>query len=192
MGDRETGGAMPIASGVLAVAMFIGSEIMLFGGLLSAFMILRAENSQWPPIGEPRLPLLVTTFNTLILFVSGWTCIGAVKAARSGNRNALINGLQITLLLGAIFLVVQGSEWARLIRFGLTAGSSVYGGFFYMLVGIHALHVMGAVAALCVVLGQARSGRYLPEEYSGVVAGSLYWCFVVLLWGVIYVTVYLS
>ena len=61
-----------------------------------------------------------------------------------------------------------------------------------LLVGIHAIHVMGAVMALCVVLRRARHRRYLRSDYSGVVACSLYWCFVVLLWGVIYVTVYLS
>jgi cytochrome c oxidase subunit III len=191
-GDEETGGTSPIASNVLAVAIFIASEVMLFGGLLSAFMILRAENSQWPPLGQPRLPLLVTTLNSLILFASGWTVIRAVRAARNGERDALTNQLSLTLLLGAIFLFVQGSEWIRLIHFGLTVSSSVYGGLFYTLVGIHAVHVMGAVVALCVVLRLARQGRYLPDDYSGVVACSLYWCFVVLLWGVIYVTVYLS
>lgn len=191
-GDEETGGAGPIPSNVLAVAIFIASEIMLFGGLLSAFMILRAENSQWPPIGQPRLPLLVTTLNSLVLFVSGWTVIRAVRAARNGERDALTNRLSLTLLLGAIFLFVQGSEWLRLIHFGLTVSSSVYGGLFYTLVGIHAVHVVGAVVALCVVLRLARQGRYLPDDYSGVVACALYWCFVVLLWGVIYVTVYLS
>lgn len=191
-GDDDTGGTAPIASNVLAVAIFIASEVMLFGGLLSAFMILRAENSQWPPLGQPRLPLLVTTLNSLILFASGWTVIGAVRAARNGERDALSNRLTLTLLLGVVFLFVQGSEWIRLIHFGLTVSSSVYGGLFYTLVGIHAVHVMGAVTALCVVLRLARQGRYLPDDYSGVVACSLYWCFVVLLWGVIYVTVYLS
>jgi len=191
-GDEETGGTSPIASNVLAVAIFIASEVMLFGGLLSAFMILRAENSQWPPLGQPRLPLLVTALNSLILFASAWTVIRAVRAARNGERDALTNQLSLTLLLGAIFLFVQGSEWIRLIHFGLTVSSSVYGGLFYTLVGIHAVHVMGAVVALCVVLRLARQGRYLPDDYSGVVACSLYWCFVVLLWGVIYVTVYLS
>jgi heme/copper-type cytochrome/quinol oxidase subunit 3 len=56
-GGQEIGGTSPIASNVLGAAIFIASEIMLFGGLLSAFIILRAENSQWPPIGQPRLPL---------------------------------------------------------------------------------------------------------------------------------------
>jgi heme/copper-type cytochrome/quinol oxidase subunit 3 len=191
-GEEDTGGTSPIASDVLAVAIFIASEVMLFGGLLSAFMILRAENSHWPPLGQPRLPLLVTTLNSLILFASGWTVIRAVRAAGNGERDALTNQLSLTLLLGAVFLLVQGSEWIRLIHFGLTVGSSVYGGLFYTLVGLHAVHVMGAVVALCVVLRLARQGRYSPADYSGVVACALYWCFVVLLWGVIYVAVYLS
>ena len=190
--EQETGGTSPIPSSILAVAIFIASELMLFGGLLSAFMILRAENSQWPAAGQPHLPLLITTLNTLILFASGWTVIRAVKAARNGERDALVNRLLFTLMLGAVFLLIQGSEWVRLIHFGLTLSSSVYGGLFYMLVGIHALHVTAAVVALCVVLRLARRNRYSSNNYSGVVACSLYWCFVVLLWGVIYVTVYLD
>jgi cytochrome c oxidase subunit 3 len=172
-GDEETGGTSPIPSNVLGVAIFIASEIMLFGGLLSAFMILRAENAQWPPIGQPRLPLLVTTLNSLVLFISGWTVIRAVSAAKNGERAALTKRLS-------------------LIHFGLTVSSSVYGGLFYTLVGVHAVHVIGAVVALGFVLRLARQGRYLPSDYSGVAACALYWCFVVLLWGVIYVTVYVS
>jgi cytochrome c oxidase subunit 3 len=142
---------------------------------------------------RPAAPAaLITTLNSLVLFISGWTVIRAVRAARNGAREALTNQLALTLLLGTVFLFVQGSEWFRLIHFGLTVSSGVYGGLFYTLVGIHAVHVIGAVVALCVMLRLARQGRYSPNDYSGVVACSLYWCFVVLLWGVIYVTVYLS
>ncbi len=181
-----------IASSVLAVAIFIGSEVMLFGGLLSGFIILRAGNPHWPPPGQPHLPLFVTTLNTVVLFASGYTMLHAVRAAKSGNLQRLVNGLLATLALGVTFLAVQGSEWLRLIRFGLTAGSSIYGGLFYTLVGLHALHVAAAVSALAVVLSMVRGGRYSAHDYSGVLALSLYWSFVVALWGVIYVAVYLS
>jgi len=191
-GERDSGGASPIPSNVLGVAIFIAAELMLFGGLLSAFMILRTESAQWPPVGQPRLPLPITTVNSLGLFVSGWTMISAVRAIGNGNRKALIDRLALTLILGLSFLLVQGAEWVRLIKFGLSVSSSLYGGLFYTLVGVHAVHVMGAVAALCIVLWMARRGRYSRNEYSGVVACALYWCFVVFLWGVIYGTVYLG
>jgi heme/copper-type cytochrome/quinol oxidase subunit 3 len=189
---ERTEGATGIASSVLAVAIFIGSEIMLFGGLLSGFIILRAGNPHWPPAGQPRLPLFITTLNTVVLFASALTVLRAVSSAKRGDRQGLANGLLATFALGLMFLTVQGSEWLRLVRFGLTAGSSIYGGLFYTLVGLHALHVAAAVSALAAVLGMARGGRYSPGDYSGIVAVSLYWFFVVALWGVIYVTVYLT
>jgi len=191
-GEGDSGGASPIPSNVLGVAVFIAAETMLFGGLLSAFMILRAENAQWPPVGQPRLPLPITTVNSFVLFASGWMVISAIRAIRKGDRKALTARLLLTLILGATFLLVQGAEWIRLIKFGLSVSSSLYGGLFYTLVGMHAVHVMGAVAALCVVLRLARRDRYSRNEYSGVIACALYWCFVVLLWGIIYATVYLD
>ncbi|HZO80364.1 MAG TPA: heme-copper oxidase subunit III [Candidatus Binataceae bacterium] len=191
-GPDSPGNATGIASSVLAVAIFIGSEIMLFGGLLSGFIILRAGNPFWPPPGQPRLPLLVTTLNTAVLFVSAWTVLRALRAVRRGDSQGLTSALVATLALGLTFLAVQGSEWMRLIRYGLTAGSSVYGGVFYTLVGLHALHVAAAVTALAAVLGLARAGRYSRTSHGGVAALSMYWCFVVALWGVIYVVVYLG
>jgi len=191
-GEGDSGGANPIPSNVLGVAIFIAAEVMLFGGLLSAFMILRAESAQWPPVGQPRLPLAITTVNSIVLFTSAWMMLGAARAIGKGDRRTLIDRLSLTLILGASFLLVQGVEWIRLIRFGLSVSSSIYGGLFYTLVGVHAVHVMGAVAALCVVLRLARRGRYSRHEYSGVVACALYWCFVVVLWGVIYGTIYLG
>lgn len=193
--DVEVGSAentTGIASSVLAVAIFIGSEVMLFGGLLSGFIILRAGNPFWPPPGQPRLPLLVSTLNTAVLFASAFSVLCALRAASRGDAQRLVTSLVATLTLGLMFLAVQGSEWVRLIRFGLTAGSSVYGGVFYTLVGLHALHVAVAVSALAVALGMARAGRFSSADHSGVVALSLYWYFVVALWGVIYVVVYLG
>ncbi len=184
--------ATGIASSVLAVAIFIGSETMLFGGLLSGFIILRAGHPFWPPPGQPRLPLLLTTLNTAVLAASAWTVLRALSAVKRGDLQGLRSALVATLALGVTFLAVQGSEWLRLIGYGLTAGSSVYGGVFYTLVGLHALHVAAAVTALAAVLGLVRAGRYTSADYSGVAALSLYWLFVVTLWGVIYVTVYLG
>ncbi len=94
---------------------------MFFAGLLSAFLILRAGASGWPPPGQPRLPVAVTGANTFILLLSGVTVYLALRAIRAGDAKGMRRWLLSTALLGAVFLTVQGSEWVRLVRYGLQA-----------------------------------------------------------------------
>lgn len=177
---------------VLAVMALIGAEVMFFGGLISAFYILRAGSFSWPPIGQPRLPIAVTGINTLILFGSAVTMRLGVRAAKRKRRVAVTRWLLATLILGSIFLAIQGSEWIRLIQYRLTVKSSLYGALFYTIVGAHAVHVAGAIGALLFVTCSASRGRYSDSDHDGLTACSLFWQFVVLLWGVIYATVYLG
>lgn len=186
------GGGAAFPAIVLGVLALIATEVMFFGGLISAFYVLRAGSFAWPPPGQPRLPVAITGLNTLVLFSSGYTMRLGVREARQGRHGPLVYWLAATLILGAAFLTVQGSEWIKLIRFGLTVRSSLYGALFYTIVGAHAVHVMWAVGALLMVTYRARRHYYSATNCDGVVACSLYWYFVVLLWGVIYATVYLG
>ena len=95
-------------------------------------------------------------------------------------------------VLGVLFLTVQGSEWVRLIRHGLTLSSSTYGTTFYTLIGTHALHVVGALAWLVATVVLAAGGRIGRNRGSLVRGCALYWHFVVALWPLLYVTVYLT
>lgn len=184
-----------VASGVLGMALFIATEVMFFTALISGFLVLRAQNPGWPPPDQPRLPLGVTALNTLVLLASGWTVLRALSAqalqqagARSVTGESAGKWFGITLLLGATFLGVQGFEWIRLIGFGLTTTSSLYGATFYVLVGAHAAHVLGAVVALFWIRRQVlRSARVEVERIQPMV---MYWLFVVVVWPVLYGLVY--
>lgn len=188
----------PFESGVsinkafLGLLIFLGTEAMFFAGLISAFLILRAGSGAWPPSGQPRLPVTVTGINTLFLLFSGYTMHRSLKAARADNQKAIVSWLSITGLLGAIFLGVQGSEWIRLVHYGLTFTSSLYGGIFYTLIGCHGLHVLAAVIVLLVILGRARARRYSVYHHTGVALCQIYWLFVVGIWPVLYILVYLN
>ncbi|HSF01356.1 MAG TPA: cytochrome c oxidase subunit 3 [Solirubrobacterales bacterium] len=179
-----------VPSATLAMALFIATEVMFFAGLVSAFLVLRAEALVWPPTGQPRLPLGVTGLNTVLLVASGWTVQRGLAALRAGARPG--PWLEATALLGALFLGIQGAEWVRLVGFGLTTTSSLYGGIFYTLVGAHALHVLAALVALLVVTARARRGRYRADAPEGLELCRMYWLFVVAVWPVLYVLVYLS
>lgn len=182
----------PIAANAwLAVVMFLGAEVMFFAGLIGAYLVFRVNAAHWPPPFQPRLPVGVTGVNTVILLASALTMWWAVKAVRANNRAALVRNLGLTTVLGATFLLIQGYEWAQLIRFGLTVSSSVYGGLFYTLIGFHGLHVFGALIWLLVVLAQAREGRFSRQQHVGLQTCNMYWIFVVALWPVLYGLVYL-
>jgi cytochrome c oxidase subunit 3 len=181
----------PLSNARLGMLMLMVGETMLFGGLVGAFLLLRLGAAVWPPPLQPRLPVGVTAVNTLVLLLSSVTLAGALRALRRGDRGRFLRGLAVTAGLGALFLAVQGAEWARLVRFGLTVSSGVYGGAFYTLIGAHGLHVLGALSWLALVLLAARRGRYTPRAHVGASVCAMYWHFVVALWPVLYVLVYL-
>lgn len=175
----------------LAILMLLGAEAMFFAGLIGAFLVFRVGTPVWPPPFQPRLPIVVTGVNTLILLASGVTMKLSLRANRKGDPARLVRMLSWTALLGAIFLAIQGFEWVRLLHFGLTVSSSVYGGLFYTLIGFHAAHVCGALIWLSAVFVQACRGKYTRQRDVGLQTCSMYWVFVVALWPLLYGLVYL-
>jgi heme/copper-type cytochrome/quinol oxidase subunit 3 len=182
----------PVGSNAwLAVLMFLGAEAMFFAGLIGAYIVFRLGSPVWPPPFQPRLPIAVTGANTVILLTSAFTMRWGLRAVATGNRDKLIRLLGLTGLLGGVFLAIQGFEWVRLIHFGLTLSSSVYGGLFYTIIGFHGLHVVGALVWLLVIFGLAKRGRVTREHHVGLQTCGMYWTFVVALWPVLYGIIYL-
>jgi heme/copper-type cytochrome/quinol oxidase subunit 3 len=175
----------------LAILVFMGAEAMFFGALVSALLVLRLGMAVWPPPLEPRLPIAVTGLNTLVLLASSVTLVAAGRARHRGDRPRLVRLLAATAGLGAVFLVVQGYEWVRLIRFGLTLSSGVYGSTFYSLIGTHGLHVLAALVWLGVTTALVARGRFGEGRWAPLQACTMFWHFVVGLWPVLYVAVYL-
>ena len=181
----------PISSGVLGMIVFMVTEAMFFAGLISAYVVIKAGIEEWPPWGQPRLPVVATAFNTILLLASGFIMAHS-RACFKKNQLALgRHWLGISILLGAFFLVFQGYEWIQLLKFGFTLSSSVYGGLFYLLIGAHGFHVMGALAILIYVWYRIKTpGNPITPE--GLLPFQLLWYFVVCVWPVLYVLVYLS
>jgi cytochrome c oxidase subunit III len=178
-----------LPSSVLGTLIFVLSEMMFFGALISAFMIVKAGNIMWPPPGQPRLPIELTAINTLFLVGSGIMVYLSNKSLNSGNEGKSRNQLGLAIILGAIFVLVQGFEWVRMLGHGLTMTSSTYGSFFFMIIGCHALHVVGALLVLITVYLKFCRGQLKKSTFWGV---QVFWYFVVGVWPVLYVLVYLS
>ena len=180
-----------ISSGVLGMLIFMVTEAMFFAGLISAYMVIRAGLEEWPPWGQPRLPVVATSFNTIVLLASGFLMAHSRVCFKKGE---LANGrrwLGISILSGTFFLVFQGYEWVQLLNFGLTLSSSVFGGLFYLLIGAHGFHVMGALAVLFYAWYRLKTPEN-PITPEGLFPFQLLWYFVVCVWPVLYVLVYLS
>lgn len=178
-----------VPSAVLGMLMFIFTEVMFFSGLVSAHAIVKSQaaGQMWPPYGQPRLPVEETAMNSLALLVSGVVLVltwFAFKRERSAARIPLL----LSILLGAVFVSFQGVEWAALLADGLTLQSSTYGGFFYLIVGAHALHAVGALGGLGWAFYRLDEGRLTSVQLATV---SAFWYFVVLVWPLLYWTVYL-
>jgi heme/copper-type cytochrome/quinol oxidase subunit 3 len=190
--EREPGPRRPLMDNVrLAMLFMICGEVMFFGGLVSAFLVLRVTAAQWPPPLQPRLPVGVTGVNTLVLLASSVAMVAAGRALGRDDTRTLVRRLLLAGGLGAAFLLVQGYEWIRLVSYGLTVGSGAYGTTFYTLIGTHAAHVVAAVAWVGVTAWLAARGRFADGRTGVMRACAIYWHFVVALWPVLYVAVYL-
>jgi len=178
-----------ISDGVLGMLIFIFTEVMFFSGLISAHTIVRSQQAgaMWPPYGQPRLPVEETAVNTGALLVSGVVLVLAWFAYRREAALARLP-LLISILLGGFFVVFQGAEWTALLGEGLTLTSSTYGGFFYLIVGAHAVHAVGAILALCWAWWRLDRDQLTASQLATV---SAFWYFVVLVWPVLYWRVYL-
>ncbi len=177
-----------VPSEVLGTMIFILTEIMLFGGFISAFLVARSSAAAWPPPDQPRLPIEETAFNTVALISSGLLLYYAGKRFEQSPASAKLP-MALSVALGLFFVVFQGVEWASLLGDGLTLTSTTYGGFFYLLVGAHALHAIGGLFVLMILMLRLQRGQLKSD---GFWAGRLFWYFVVLLWPILYWQVYLS
>ncbi len=168
---REPAGPPAFEAARLGMLIFLGAETMLFAGFVAAYLVFRLGAPVWPPPFQPRLPVGLTGVNTAVLLLSGY----AMWRGRLGP----------TVLLGGAFVLLQGYEWTRLLAFGLTADSGVYGGTFYAVIGAHAVHALAGLGWLAALWLRPGAPRRLA-------VARLYWSFVVGLWPVLYTLVYLA
>jgi cytochrome c oxidase subunit III len=174
---------------LLAVKLAILSEVMLFGALFAAYFVIRGASPEWPPQADLDRPeLLLPGLNTLLLVSSSVTMQLAVRSTRAGDRSRLLRWLGLTLLLGTIFVTIQGYEFAT-NGFGLGAG--VFGSTFYILTGFHGAHVIAGLALIAIVANRARRGLITADRHTALEASSYYWHFVDAVWIFLFSTLYL-
>jgi cytochrome c oxidase subunit 3 len=184
-----------MSMGMLAMTLFIGSEVMLFASFFAAYFFIRFNVAEeWPPIannGERfELPVLLTAVNTAILVASSFTLHwGEHRLKHYNDRKGLERGLLVTILLGFTFLAIQINEY---IHLGFTPQDQAFSGAFYTLTGFHGLHVfVGATLLLIMFVRVKRAHDFTPQWATPLQGASLYWHFVDVVWVILFILVYL-
>lgn len=166
--------------------VWLASELMFFSGLFAAYFTLRAQSPVWPPKGV-NLDVFTATVATFLLVLSSGSMQLGVRAVKRDDRLAYARWLAVTFVLGAVFVAIQASDWARL---NFSVASNAYGSIFYLMTGFHGLHVIGGLVAMIVVGGRATSRRFGTEDMPSVEMLSYYWHFVDVVWICLWLTIF--
>jgi cytochrome c oxidase subunit 3/cytochrome o ubiquinol oxidase subunit 3 len=173
----------------MAMWLFLGSECLLFGGLISTYMLYRGRHAGIGPDQIYDIPF--TSVSTFVLLMSSLTMVLAVSAAnRHDDRNTKV-WLTITALLGATFVGGQAYEFTTFYREGLGYTTSLFSSSFYTLTGFHGVHVSVGIIMLLSLVLIIRSNRVTGRKPEVVELVGLYWHFVDIVWIVIFTLVYL-
>lgn len=179
-----------LSNNKLAMWLFLGSECLLFGGLISTYMLYRGRVSDGPhPSAIYDIPF--TSVSSFVLLMSSLTMVLAVSAAQRNDDSKTNLWLIVTALLGSTFIGGQVYEFTAFYREGLGFTTSLFGSSFYTLTGFHGVHVSVGVILLLSTMGIIKKNRITGNKAEVVEMVGLYWHFVDIVWIVIFTLVYL-
>jgi cytochrome c oxidase subunit III len=192
------------AAASLGMWLFIAQEIMFFGGLFLAYAIYRSQYPEAFGAASHHLDLTFGAVNTAVLIASSLTMALSVHAAQLGNKKGLIGFLIATIVLGSVFLGIKVVEYHDKFVHHLVPGASfefeevalerqaeIFYSLYFMMTGLHALHMIIGVGILLVLVYFAWKGRYTPDYFSPVELTGLYWHFVDIVWIFLFPFLYL-
>lgn len=182
-----TRSVMHVPTGRLAVWWIIASEIVIFGGLLGAYIMQRLAHTAWADQAS-HTNTWAGAFNTLVLLTSSLSAVLAHQAAEHGDGRKAARLLRFTCLGGLMFLIVKGFEWTHEIQLGYTITSNLFWSFYYTAAGLHAAHV---VAGMIIMLIVARTAAR-NEELHRVENIGIYWHFVDMVWIFLFPLLYIA
>jgi heme/copper-type cytochrome/quinol oxidase subunit 3 len=187
----ETDSIRTIPTGRIAIWWFLASEIMVFGGLISCFVLFRLAHGGWDAEGAD-VHWRIGAFNTLVLLTSSYTMAMACTAAKADNASRLRTCLLLTVLLGFTFLGVKAHEYSLEAAKGLTPWSGLFWAFYYTLTGLHSVHVFAGIVVNFSLWIAARRSSLWPMVQRRIEYAGLYWHFVDVVWIFLFPLVYLS
>ena len=176
-----------IMTGKLALWWILGSEIVIFGGLLACYLMLRLKFDYWSE-SAVHTNTLAGSINTFVLLTSSLFAVLAHNAAEKKDGFKAFLFLWLTIAGGLVFLVIKSVEWTLEISHGYTITSSLFWSFYYTAAGLHAAHVVAGMIAMAIVSFDALKGKYLHR----VENVGLYWHFVDIVWIFLFPLLYIA
>ena len=179
-----------LSNNKLAMWLFLGSECLLFGGLISTYMLYRGRHTA--NLGPDQVwDIPFTSASSFVLLMSSLTMVLAVTAAKRHDDRTTNVWLSVTALLGSLFVAGQVYEFTVFYREGLGFTTSLFSSSFYTLTGFHGVHVTVGVIMLLSVVGMILRKRIHGDKAEVVELVGLYWHFVDIVWILIFTLVYL-
>jgi cytochrome c oxidase subunit 3 len=192
---------------ILGMWVFLVTEIMFFGGAFTAYMVYRSINPQAFAMGSHHLDLVLGAVNTIVLIVSSLTMALAVRAAQLHDRRELRILLAITVLCGLAFLGIKAVEYTDKFThhlvpgphfqfpaadaLGLTRSVELFFSIYFVMTGLHALHMVIGIVMMGLLLKQAGSRPFTHRFVTRVDTFGLYWHFVDIVWIFLFPLLYL-
>jgi cytochrome c oxidase subunit 3 len=202
----------------LGMWLFLGSEVLFFGGLFTAYAVMRSSYPEGFAEGSNRLDPVLGGINTAVLLTSGFFMALTVWAAQTAQRRPLQLFLVLTLLFGTLFLVIKGYEWHTEYEEGLVPGQTfdpkpkhhgdstaetaqlsaetkkqmqMFFVFYFIITGLHALHMLVGLVVLGVQLALAVRTDFGIADWGPIEVAGLYWHFVDIVWIFVFPLLYL-
>lgn len=176
----------------LGMWIFLFTELILFGGMFIVYAVYRYTYPQEFALAARELDTLLGTINTIILLTSSLTAAMSITAMQEGKKDLTLMFLGVTILLAGLFLVNKFFEWGHKFDVGLYPqspemmllpnGEVLYFGLYYVMTGLHGLHVVIGMGLLAYVMRQVAVGSVNQGSYVRLEAAALYWHLVDIIW----------
>jgi len=190
-------------SASLGMWIFLATEVMFFGGMFLGYSVYRSLYAAAYGEASRHLDIVLGAINTGVLLCSSLTMALAVHAAQLGSRRVVTLFLIATIVLGSGFLGIKGFEYYHKYEEQLIPGpdfhfegpngrnAQIFFSFYFVMTGMHALHMIIGIGIMLVMIRLARRGRFSPEYYFPIEMTGLYWHFVDIVWVFLFPLLYL-
>ncbi len=188
-------------AGKMGMWIFLFTELFLFGGLFLIYAVFRYLHSDDFQTSANVLNAFIGTINTVVLLVSSMTVAMSITAIQKGNSKFAIKMLLATIFLALVFMVNKYFEWHHKFELKIYPGSEVlqtlergellFFGLYYMMTGLHALHVVIGLILLIICIFKIKSGHIKQGGYLLLENSGLYWHLVDLIWIFLFPLLYL-
>jgi len=175
----------------LAMWLYLASEVVIFGVLIATYAVFRYNFPELVREAHEAVDIGLVGFNTFLLLGSSWAMVMGLRAIQRDDRQGFLRWIGLTIVLGTVFVALQGVEYTQLAHENVAIYNSEFGMRFYAMTAFHGFHVIVGVLWALYVWRNGYLSRYSSHNYLGVEAFGLYWHFVDVVWIFLFTLIYL-